>query len=194
MYPGAIFEFGPKEKVIYLTFDDGPNPEITDYIVDLLQQYDAEATFFCLGQNVEQHPAIFEQLKASNHSLGHHSYSHPNGWWTSKKKYLADVDKAAALIPSNLFRPPYGRLRIDQHLSLKKKGFKIVFWTVVSYDFDPELRKKDLIRKMKRLTRPGAIFVFHDNPKAVPVLKNELPKLMAYWKEEGYTFKSIPNN
>lgn len=195
MYPGAIFDFSQnQEKSIYLTFDDGPNPEITEYILDLLDQYDAKGTFFCVGKHVEKHPHLFDKIHAEGHTLGHHSYSHPNGWWSKNKRYLADVDKGAALIPSRLFRPPYGRISPRQHRALKQKGYQVVFWTVVSYDFDPALRKKDLIRKMKRLTEPGAIFVFHDNPKAISVLKNELPKLMEFWKAEGYHFKSIPNN
>jgi len=195
MYPGAIFDYSHKgEKSIYLTFDDGPNPEITEYILNVLAQYDAKATFFCLGQQVEKHPELFQEITAQGHTVGHHSYTHPNGWWSINKRYLADVDKAAKIIPSKLFRPPYGRLSFGQNRQLKKRGYQVVFWTVVSYDFDPALRKKDLIKKMKRLSEPGAIFVFHDNPKAVPVLKNELPKLMDFWKAEGYRFKSIPNN
>ncbi|OIQ36593.1 MAG: hypothetical protein BM555_02445 [Crocinitomix sp. MedPE-SWsnd] len=193
LYPGAIWEFSHhKKKTIYLTFDDGPNPEITHYILGLLEQFNAKGTFFCLGEQVEKHPDIYQEIQDRGHTIGNHSMTHPNGWFTSKKKYLSDIEEASKLIKSKLFRPPYGKISHPQFRALKKQGYHIIFWSVVSYDFDPALRKKDLIRKMKKLTHKGAVFVFHDNPKAVPVLKNELPKLMQFWKDEGYIFEAIP--
>jgi peptidoglycan/xylan/chitin deacetylase (PgdA/CDA1 family) len=193
MYPGAIWEFSHhKKKTIYLTFDDGPNEDITHYILNLLAKYDAKGTFFCLGENVKMYPDLYKVITQKGHTIGNHSMTHPNGWWTANKKYLADVDAATEFIDSKLFRPPYGKVSIPQYKALRKMGYHVIFWSVVSYDFDPALRKKDLIKKMKKLTHPGAVFVFHDNPKAVPVLKNELPKLMEFWKDEGYIFECIP--
>ena len=192
LYPGAIWDFSfKKEKTIYLTFDDGPNPEITEYILDLLERYNAEATFFCIGGNVVDHPVLFDKIKDAGHAVGNHSMTHPNGWWTRNSRYYNDIAQADELIGSKLFRPPYGRIGLNQFRVLKKKGYQIVFWSVVSYDFDPALRAKNLIKKMKRLTFPGAVFVFHDNPKALSVLKNELPRLMEYWKTNNYTFKKL---
>ncbi|MEO9533647.1 MAG: polysaccharide deacetylase family protein [Crocinitomicaceae bacterium] len=192
LYPGAIWEISSSNKEIYLTFDDGPNKDITHYILDLMNQFDAKATFFCLGNQIEKFPEHFEQIKAAGHAIGNHSMTHMNGWWTKNEKYLADVTKAAELIDSKLYRPPYGRISLRQFKKLKKMGYQVVFWSVVSYDFDPGLRKKKLRNKMERLTKPGAVFVFHDNPKAMSVLEMELPKLMKFWKDEGYEFKAIP--
>ncbi len=192
-FPGAIWEFSHhKKKTIYLTFDDGPNPDITHYILGLLDDFEAKATFFCLGEQIVKHPQLYSQIKDRGHTVGNHSMTHPNGWWTGNKKYLGDVQAASEVINSKLFRPPYGKVTIPQFKALKKMGYQLIFWSVVSYDFDPALRKKDLIKKMKKLTHKGAIFVFHDNPKALPVLKNELPKLMQFWKDEGYIFECIP--
>ena len=192
LYPGAIWDFSfKKEKSIYLTFDDGPNPEITEYLLDLLASYNAEATFFCIGKNVQKHPELFEKIKTAGHSVGNHSMTHPNGWWSFNKGYYEDVEQANKLIQSNLYRPPYGRVGLSQFRHLKKQGYQIYFWSVVSYDFDPGLRAKKLIKKMKRLTFPGAIFVFHDNPKALSVLKSELPLLMEFWQSKDYTFKKV---
>jgi len=194
MFPGAIWEFSHhKKKTIYLTFDDGPNHEITEYILKLLTDFNAKGTFFCLGEQVVKHPELYQKIQDEGHSIGNHSMTHPNGWWTSNNKYFSDIHEASKVIESKLFRPPYGKVTIKQFKKLKQLGYRVVFWSVVSYDFDPALRKKDLIRKMKKLTQPGAVFVFHDNEKAVPVLKNELPKLMEYWKNEGYIFEAIPD-
>lgn len=193
LYPGAVWEISStSKKELYLTFDDGPNKEITNYILDLMRQFDAKATFFCLGNQIEKYPELFQKIKAEGHSVGNHSMTHMNGWWTSNAKYLADVEAAESFIKSKLYRPPYGRVGIKQFKALKKRNYKIVFWSVVSYDFDPGLRKQKLRTKMQRLTKPGAIFVFHDNPKALSVLELELPKLMGYWQKEGYEFKAIP--
>ena len=192
-YPGAIWEFSHhRKKTIYLTFDDGPNEEITHYILKLLKDFNAKGTFFCLGEQVEKHPELYQEIIDAGHSIGNHSMTHPNGWYTNNKKYLADVQKASEIIDSNLFRPPYGKVSLRQFSKLKKLGYQVIFWSVVSYDWDPIIRKKDLIKKMKKLTHKGAVFVFHDNPKAIPVLKNELPKLMEFWKNEGYIFEAIP--
>ncbi|MEX1002195.1 MAG: polysaccharide deacetylase family protein [Crocinitomicaceae bacterium] len=192
IYPGAVWEFPePHEKTIYLTFDDGPNPEITPYLLDLLDQYKAKATFFCLGQQVKKYPDLFQQLLDRGHQVGNHSMTHPNGWRTSTARYLKDVEEASTYIPGKLFRPPYGRITKRQAKALQQKGYTIIFWTVVSYDFNPDLRAKRFIRKMKRMTTSGSVFVFHDNPKALGVLKKELPQLMQYWKDKNYTFKKV---
>lgn len=193
LYPGAIWDFSyKKEKTIYLTFDDGPNPEITDLILNLLQKYNAPSTFFCLGTQVKSHPDIYQRILDAGHSVGNHSMTHPNGWWSRNKTYYKDVYKAEELIDSKLFRPPYGRVGWNQYRALKKHGFQTIFWTVVSYDFDPEFRAEKFVKKMKKLSKPGAIFVFHDNPKAQKILETELEQLLKFWANEGYRFKSIP--
>lgn len=196
-YPDAIWDFSvspdPKSKIIYLTFDDGPNPTTTAWLLDLLDEYDAKATFFCIGKNVADHPALYQQLLAKNHSVGNHSYSHLNGAFTNFNTYIADVKKAQDIIQSNLFRPPYGKIKPKQFRQLKALKLTTVFWTHISYDFDPALDSNTRISKTLQGVNNGSIVVFHDSDKAFPQLKKELPNLMDKWAAEGYKFLAIKN-
>ncbi len=193
-YPGAIWEFFSPEdsqKTIYLTFDDGPNPQTTNWILDLLAKHQAKATFFCIGKSVEAHPLLFQKLVNANHQIGNHTYHHMNGLHTNSTAYIKDVEKAQALIPSKLFRPPYGRMKPKQHKLLTEKGFKSVFWSHISYDFDPSLSSAKRMEMILKRVKNNAIVVFHDSTKAFPQLEHELPLLLDKWTEAGFSFQAI---
>ena len=193
-YPRAIWDFSRKvrnEKVIYLTFDDGPCPESTPWLLDLLKKFGAKATFFCLGKNVSDHPTLVNRITEAGHTIGNHGYNHLNGFRVKTNDYIKDVIKAERNIKSNLFRPPYGKLTPGQHKKIKRLGYHTVFWSHISYDFDSNLGTDLRITKTIEATKPGAVIVFHDSAKAYPQLKNELPQLMEHWKHQGYRFASI---
>jgi peptidoglycan/xylan/chitin deacetylase (PgdA/CDA1 family) len=193
-YPRAIWDFSHKEhdkKVLYLTFDDGPCPETTPWLLDLLKTFGAKATFFCVGKNVADHPALVDRLNADGHTLGNHSFSHLNGFQVNTNTYIKDILKAEQSIQSNLFRPPYGRLTPHQHRKIKQLGYRTVFWSHISYDFDADLDRELRIKKTIEATKPGAVMVFHDSAKAFPQLKHELPQLLKHWANLGYEFARI---
>lgn len=194
-YPDAVWDFflqDNPEKTIYLTFDDGPNPHSTNWILDLLNEYQAKATFFCIGKNVENYPHLFQKLIQNQHQVGNHSYSHLNGMKTQSDAYIKDIEKAQTLIESNLFRPPYGRMKPKQHKILAEKGFKTVFWSHITYDFDKSLASSKRMEISLKRVKNNAIVVFHDSTKAFPQLENELPVLLSKWTAAGYQFKALP--
>ncbi len=192
IYPDAIWDFYFKEeKALYLSFDDGPNPTSTQWILDLLDKHNIKATFFCLGKNVVKNPGLFQSLIDNGHTLGNHSMTHPNGLKTESKIYAEDVIKAQELIPSKLFRPPYGKIKPAQYKALKEQGFKMVFWSIMSYDFDNTISSEDRLKNIRKNIKPGSVIVFHDSEKAFPQLEQELPLLMEEWIKEGYEFKLI---
>jgi len=184
------------EKTVYLTFDDGPHPEITPWVLQQLKQYDATASFFCIGKNVEQYSTIYQQIIAAGHSVGNHTYSHQNGWETPDDAYLADVQKASALIDSRLFRPPYGRIRKRQakrlYEAVGKKKVTVVMWDVLSADFDTSISPEACAGIVLKYVEPGSIVVFHDSEKAFPNLQYALPKVLMQLKKEGYQFSALP--
>lgn len=186
---GIVWKIPTQKPEIFLTFDDGPTPEVTPWALDLLKRYNAKATFFCLGKNIEKHPEIFERIKIEGHAIGNHSYDHPKGKDTANGKYFENIERAGHLIESKLFRPPYGSLKISQYQKLKQK-YKIVLWDLLSYDFEPDLDIEESIRKMKGNVENGSILVFHDSEKAFPQLKIILPRLLEDWYK-AYTFAAI---
>ncbi|MCC7454746.1 MAG: polysaccharide deacetylase family protein [Crocinitomix sp.] len=192
-YPGAIwdFSFSSPSKKIYLTFDDGPNPITTDWILETLAAYQAKATFFCIGKNVELHPDLYAKLLQNEHTVGNHSFSHVNGFKVKTKEYLEDIKKAQKVINSVLFRPPYGKITPKQHRLITQLGFKTVFWSHISYDFDKNLRAETRIKKLLDAVKPGAIVVFHDSDKAFAQLSVELPQILQTLGEKGYEFDNI---
>lgn len=192
LYPDAIWDFSHLAgRNIYLTFDDGPEPDITDFVLDLLDQYEAKATFFCLGNKVKAHPALYQEIINRGHTVGNHGMDHLNGLKTANDTYLKDIRKASELINSTLFRPAYGKIKTSQYKMIREAGFEIVLWNAMSYDFDESLSSEKRLKKMKNLTSNGSIFVFHDNKKSMEALKNDLPQLMDWWKINEYTFKSV---
>ena len=194
LFPGRIWEmFGTKDKTIYLTFDDGPHPEHTDFVLNTLQDYNAKATFFCIGKNVETHPDVFNRIVAAGHAIGNHTHNHLNGWKTPDDTYLNDVDEAFKKIESSLFRPPYGKLTNRQASLLKEKypGLKIIMWTVLSGDFDQSISKEKCLQNVLSESSDNAIVVFHDSEKASTRLRYALPEVLRYFSERGFSFKSL---
>jgi peptidoglycan/xylan/chitin deacetylase (PgdA/CDA1 family) len=178
------------EKEVFLTFDDGPHPEITPWVLNLLEQYQAKATFFCVGDNVRKYPQVYQQIQDLGHIVGNHTFSHKNGFKTSLKNYIEDVEKAQSLISSPLFRPPYGKLTFWQYFKLKKH-YKLVFWDVLSKDYDQKLDFSHIIARVMQKTLPGSILVFHDSEKASNNLKQALPEILDRLSRQGFKFKCL---
>lgn len=191
IYPRFIWQMAKQEKSIYLTFDDGPHPRITPMVLDLLSKYDAKATFFCIGDRVNRYPEIFTRLKAEGHAVGNHTQHHLNGWKTSTEEYLNDVEKANVLIQSNLFRPPYGRIKQSQVRLLMKQGYKIVMWTILSADYDKNTAKEVCAARVTDLIENGMIYLFHDSEKAEKRMGYSLEKLLEIATSKGFTFRKI---
>jgi peptidoglycan-N-acetylglucosamine deacetylase len=190
LWPSYLWSIDTNEKIIYLTFDDGPHPIATPFVLDKLKKYNAKATFFCIGKNVMAYPDIYKKILKEGHRVGNHTQGHLNGWKTDTDSYLADVAEAAKYIDSNLFRPPYGRIKSTQ--AKKMKDCTIVMWDVLSGDFDESLSKeKCLSNVITGHTKPGSIIVFHDSQKAFPRLSYALPATLDFFAKSGYTFNSI---
>ena len=177
-------------KRVYLTFDDGPIPEVTPWVLDLLAEYDARATFFCVGENVGRYPALFRRLLAAGHAVGNHTHNHLSGWDTDVEAYLANVDACADLVESRLFRPPYGRLSPRKAYRLRR-DYRIVMWDVLSGDFDTDLTGRECVRNVLDHVRPGSIIVFHDSLKAEANLRYALPRVLGELSRQGYRFGAL---
>ena len=201
VYPSRIWD-GPKNgKSLYLTFDDGPIPEITPWVLEELRKFDARATFFCIGDNVRKHPEVFRQVITEGHAVGNHTFNHLNGWKTSSQKYLENslqaqqqMEQAASeeVLKDQLFRPPYGKIREKQARLLRKHGFKIVMWDIISEDYNQHLSEEKCLQNVLENAVSGSIVVFHDSIKAEKNLKFTLPKVLKHFKERGYTFSPLP--
>jgi len=187
-YPNAIFDFYTKnpigQKTIYLTFDDGPTPGVTNVILDSLDKYNAKASFFCLGEKVKANPLLFQEIIKKGHSVGNHSMTHVNGFNMSSEKYVKNVLEAQIHINSKLFRPPYGKCTPRQHRLLSKLGFKTIFWSHLSYDFDKSLDSKSRLQLLKTNSKNGSIIVFHDTINSFNEI--EFNSVMKYYSEERY--------
>lgn len=189
-YPSLVWEMPRDEKKIFLTFDDGPHPIITPKIIDLLRRYDAKATFFCVGRNVEANKDIFNMILKEGHSVGNHTYNHDRGWRTATKDYIESVERANEHINSNLFRPPHGRIKYSQIRALQQK-YKIITWTVISYDWDKSITSDDCYNNIIKNADSGSIIVFHDSEKAINNMLPALEKVLEYYKSKGFTFEKI---
>ena len=189
-FPSLVWEMPRDEKKIFLTFDDGPHPIITPKIIDLLRRYDAKATFFCVGRNVEANKDIFNMILKEGHSVGNHTYNHDRGWRTATKDYIESVERANEHINSNLFRPPHGRIKYSQIRALQQK-YKIITWTVISYDWDKSITSDDCFNNIIRNADSGSIIVFHDSEKAINNMLPTLERVLKYYKSKGFTFEKI---
>lgn len=189
-FPRLIFSMSAQKPVLYLTFDDGPIPEVTPWVLRVLAKYKAKASFFCVGNNVEKNPAIYRQILAEGHSVGNHTYSHLNAITTKVKDYVSNVEKCAGLVSSELFRPPYGRIRPKITKRLHSK-YRIVMWDVLSGDFDTKLPPEKCLRNVIKHAKPGSIVVFHDSLKAKDRLTYVLPRVLKYYAMRGYEFKAL---
>jgi peptidoglycan-N-acetylglucosamine deacetylase len=179
-----------REKKIHLTFDDGPTPGITTRVLTLLNEYDAKATFFCIGKNIVNNPELFQKIKEQGHAIGNHSYSHLNGWKTPRKLYFEDIDKAEQIIKSKLYRPPYGKISFIQWIKLRKR-FRLILWTCISRDYDPQKAADAILKKIKKASHAGAVIVFHDSEKAWPVLQQVLPSYLEFLKSNNFSCQPI---
>jgi peptidoglycan/xylan/chitin deacetylase (PgdA/CDA1 family) len=190
LFPSLIWNLPSKEKVIYITFDDGPHPELTPFVLQELDKYNAKATFFLLGKEVDSHPSLYKDILQANHSVGNHTYSHLNGWATKNSEYFSDIEKCHSIMNRKLFRPPFGRIKPSQIRHLKK-AFKIVMWDVLSWDFHKNTSAEKCYNIVKKKTKNGSIIVFHENDKAIKNVKYCLPKILEHFSKEGYEFKAI---
>jgi len=190
IYPGLLWDMPSDENKIYLTFDDGPHPEITPLVLNLLDNYNAKATFFCVGENVKKHPETFELVKQKGHAVGNHSHNHLNGWKTANKDYYKNVELANKLIDSKLFRPPYGRISPSQIKHLKK-DYKIIMWSALSYDFDARVSKKECLERSIKNSTAGTIIVFHDSEKAKEKMLFALEGYLKHFSKSGIEFCAL---
>ncbi len=189
-YRKVTFNKSRKDKKIYLTFDDGPIPEITPFILDTLAQHDIKATFFCVGENIIKNPAIFQRILKEGHSVGNHTYNHLRGWDTDDGVYLENIAKCQQLTKTNLFRPPYARAKKSQLRQLYP-NFDVVFWDVLSGDFDVDLNPAQCYKNVIKHSRSGSIIVFHDNIKAIPRVSYALPRVIDELLKKGFTFDRL---
>lgn len=199
IFKNYIWDVPNHENKIYLTFDDGPTPEVTNWVLGELQKYNAKATFFCIGDNIKKYPEDFEKVIAQGHSIGNHTFNHLNGFKTLTETYLLNTNLCASeiqkyqigTIKSKIFRPPYGKIKPSQSKILRELGYKIIMWDVISYDFDKTISKKKCLQNVVKNTRPGSIIVFHDSVKAFENLQYVLPKSLTYFYKKGFVFEKL---
>lgn len=214
IFPNYIWDIPNLENKVYLTFDDGPTPEITEWTLEQLRRFNANATFFCIGNNIEKHPAIFKKIIEEGHTIGNHTFNHLKGWNTQADEYVENVlicnkqisenrkqkteknnlNSKFSNLPSVLFRPPYGKIKPSQSRILRKLGFKIIMWDVISYDFDTATSKEKCLENVLKNIKSGSIIVFHDSVKAEQNLKYVLPKTLEFLKEKGFVCANIDLN
>jgi len=197
IFSNFIWSFPETEKVVYLTFDDGPVPGVTDWVLDQLDLHHAKATFFCIGDNIRKNPELFERVLENGHAIGNHTFNHLNGWKTDTKKYIENTilceSDIIKLDPENkkLFRPPYGKIKASQSGILRKMGYRIVLWDILSVDYDQNVSPEKCLDNVLRNINPGSIIIFHDSQKAFPNLEYALPRTLNFLKENGYESKAI---
>ncbi len=186
-YPEATWHRSRKEKSIYLTFDDGPIPEVTPWILDVLKELDVKATFFCVGENVARNPEIYARIITEGHAVGNHTMQHLKGWDTPQDHYLKNVAQCQELVQAKLFRPPYGRATKAQ-LKALKSDYEIVMWDVLTGDYDPKISEQQCLKNAIKYTKNGSIIVFHDNIKSFKNVQYALPKMIEQLTKKGYEF------
>lgn len=193
LFPNFIWRMQTDQPVLFLTFDDGPIPEVTPWVLDELQKYDAKATFFCVGENVRKYPEVFNMVVDQGHSVGNHTYNHVSGWAKDNIPYFHNVRNCTQLVNSDLFRPPYGRMKPRQAQFLLRH-YRIVMWDVLSGDFDKDLAKEQCYDNVVQNAKAGSIVVFHDSIKANEKLRYTLPRVLKYFSSQGYRFARLEAN
>lgn len=206
LFPKYTWNMSTEEQVLYLTFDDGPTPIITPWTLETLDKYQAKATFFCIGNNIETHPEIFLKTVEKGHTVGNHTYNHPQGWKTSTKVYLESVQQTQDIIDfqlqksevktdklaiKKLFRPPYGKITKSQGRSLMALDYIIIMWSVLAVDWSDNTSKEQALKNVIKNAKNGSIVVFHDSEKASENMQYALPRVLEYFSKKGYTFKAI---
>lgn len=190
LFPNVIWSKSDIEKTVYLTFDDGPTPKITEWVLNELNKHHAKATFFCLGKNVIKHPEILQKIIEYGHKVGNHTFNHSNAWKVSNADFLKDVEACKKVLKTDLFRPPYGKIT-PQLINTLNKDFKIVLWNVLSYDFDKNITPTQCYKFVTQNIENGSIIVFHDSKKAFKNLEVVLPKVLNFLKENGYKMSGL---
>jgi len=197
LFPGYIWSVKSTKKTVYLTFDDGPIPEITEWVLALLKENNIKATFFCIGDNIEKHPQVFEKVVTEGHTIGNHTFNHINGWHTDNKVYFKNIEACRQAIikrtghDSKLFRPPYGKISHSQAKQVRNLGYKIVMWDVLSADFDTSISLEKCCENVIKNATNGSVIIFHDSIKAFTNLEYALPRVIKYLKENGYSFGTL---
>lgn len=190
LYPGALWRMDRHERAVYLTFDDGPIPESTPFILETLARYDVHATFFMVGDNVRKYPHLYQQIVDAGHRVGNHTFNHWGGFKHSVRGYCDNVEQAAQLIDSNLFRPPHGWMRLSQYAWLSRK-YRVVMWDLVTRDYSKWMTGEGVLNNVKRYARNGSIVTFHDSLKSIDKLHIALPRSIEWLKDQGYEFKTF---
>ena len=192
LFPYGIFRTG---QAVYLTFDDGPIPEVTPAVLDILAKYGVKATFFMVGENIEKHPEVYEQVVKAGHSIGNHTYNHLKGWKYSTKEYLANVEKSPITNHqssiTNLFRPPYGKATLCQRRALTRLGYRIIFWDILTRDYEASRTPEQMLAQIQKETRPGSIINFHDSLKSNERMLTVLPQAIEWLQEQGYELAAL---
>lgn len=199
IFPNYLWEIPNNEKKVYLTFDDGPIPEITEWTLEQLKKNNAKATFFCIGDNIQKHPSIFQKIIENGHEVGNHTFNHLKGWETSLEDYIENTKKCSQTMANcqlntehcRLFRPPYGKIKPSQAKALRKLGYKIIMWDVISMDFDQTISPEKCLDNVLKNIESGSIIVFHDSVKAWKNLEYVLPKTLAFLNEKGFVCEKI---
>jgi len=193
LFPNYVWDLNNGENVLHLSFDDGPHPKITPWVLNMLEKFNAKASFFCVGENITKYSEIHKEIQYQDHVVGNHTFNHLNGWKTNTKMYLENVKKADLVINNNngLFRPPYGKIKTKQAKYLLKNGYKIIMWDILSGDFDHNLNKVQCLQNIIKNTQKGSIIVFHDSEKAFDKLQYVLPKALEFFSKKGFVFKVV---
>jgi peptidoglycan/xylan/chitin deacetylase (PgdA/CDA1 family) len=190
IYPNYTWKVKTTKKVVHFTFDDGPHPQITPWVLEQLEKYGAKATFFMVGENIVKYPEVFELVKQSGHGIGNHTFNHLKGWKTNNDVYFQNMEQCQQYTQTGLFRPPYGRIKNSQAKQIAKTH-RIIMWSRLSRDYEADLNISESLKAMQLLPANGHIFVFHDSEKAFKNLQIILPKLLAFYQKEGYEFERI---
>ena len=188
LYPKALWRMDKHEKAVYLTFDDGPIPEATPFILKTLAEHDVKATFFMVGDNVRKHPELYQQVADEGHRIGNHTFNHIGGFKHSIHHYCENADRANEYLNTNLFRPPHGWMRFDQYIWLSRR-YRIVMWDLVTRDYSKWMTPQGVLNNVRRFARNGSIITFHDSLKSIDKLHFALPEAIKWLKKQGYTFK-----
>lgn len=196
LFKGYVWNIPNQTKTVYLTFDDGPTPEITEWVLDILRLHNIQATFFCIGNNIKNNPEIFKKVIADGHAIGNHTFNHLNGWRNDNETYFSDLVDCEREITKGLgvenkiklFRPPYGRMKTSQARGVRKRGYKIIMWDVLSADFDKTITPEKCLENVIKNTSEGSVIIFHDSIKAFPNLEYALPRVIEYLKKNNFRF------
>ena len=197
LFPKLIWDIPNANKTVFLTFDDGPTPEITPWVLNVLKQHQIKATFFCIGDNIRKYPEIFKQVINDGHSIGNHTFNHLKGWETETRNYMENLQLCDTEIRKlttanyNLFRPPYGKIKRSQAIQAREAGYKIIMWDILTADYDKNVSPQKCLENATKKTASGSIIIFHDSVKAFPNVEFVLPKTIEKLKEKGFTFDAI---